>query len=264
MNIAIELENVSKSFNGEKSKEISVLRNLTLSNESGSFVSVIGPSGCGKSTILNLLAGIVPPTSGTIKIHGQIMEKINPELISVAFQEPALYPWKIVRENIEFPMFLRHVSKEKRRESVDKYINLVGLTGFEHHLPSELSGGMQQRVAIARALVTETPVLLMDEPFASLDEQTRLILANELTRIWMRTKRTIVLVTHSLIEAAYLSDLIVVLTNRPARIMEVIRVDVPRPRVFESSELSIIRSKLWNILSKEAMGVFETGVREKG
>ena len=257
MSIAIELEKVSKSFIGEKSRNIDVLSNISVSIESSSFVSIIGPSGCGKSTILNLLAGIIPPTSGRIKVHGQILDKIRPELISVAFQEPALYPWKNIRENIEFPMFLRHIQKDERKETVKKYIKLVGLTGYERHLPNELSGGMQQRVALARALVMETPILLMDEPFGALDEQTRLILADELTRIWMQTKKTIVLVTHSLIEAAYLSDIIVVLTNKPSQIQEVIKVDVPRPRVFESEDLSKIRSRLWSILSREAMRVFE-------
>lgn len=238
-----------------------MLTDITLSIESGSFVSIIGPTGCGKSTILNVLAGIISPSSGRVKVHGQALEGISPELISVAFQEPALYPWKTVRQNIEFPMFLRHIPKEKRKQSVDKYVKLVGLSGFEHHLPNELSGGMQQRTALARALAMETPVLLMDEPFGALDEQTRLILADELTRIWLQTKRTIILVTHSLIEAAYLSDVIVVLTNKPARIKEVIKVEAPRPRVFESTELIKIRSRLWNLLSKEAMRAFETGAQ---
>ncbi len=242
---------VSKSFGSKEAGRVQVLEDFSLKVPEGSFVTVIGPSGCGKSTILNLIAHIEEPTSGEIKIKGKIVNRMNPSVVSMVFQEPALFPWQTVRGNVEFPLKVKHIPRTERGMKTKRYIDLVGLSGWEDRFPHELSGGMQQRVSIARALAMETPVLLMDEPFGALDEQTRLLLSDELTRIWTETKKTIIFVTHSLLEAAYLSDIIIVLTSRPARVQDLIQVTMDRPREIESSELGEIRTRMWRHLSRQ-------------
>lgn len=252
----IELENVTKSFMAKDGKSRTVIEDLSLAINEGNFATLIGPSGCGKSTILNMMACVVKPTGGSVKIASKEVDQMNPQLVSMVFQEPALFPWKTTMGNVEFPLVLKHVSRTEREAKAQKYIELVGLAGFENHHPSELSGGMQQRVSIARALAMETPILLMDEPFGALDEQTRLFLSNELTRIWIETKKTIVFVTHSLLEAAYLSDVIFVLSHRPTQIEEKIEVTTKRPRDIESEEISAIRAKMWRHLSRQSTRQF--------
>src|SRR6202012_507224 len=200
----------------------------------GRFVVLVGPSGCGKSSLLMMLAGLRHPTSGTILVSGAPIDHPDPNRVGVVFQEPSLFPWLTAEENVEFPLALRGVPKKERRAKAQEALRLVGLEGFGSRYPHELSGGMRQRVSIARGLVQDPPVLLMDEPFAALDEQTRMAMGDELLRIWSETRKTVVFVTHSLTEAVYLADEVMVMSARPGRIIDRIQVDLPRPRRYET------------------------------
>lgn len=193
------------------------------------FVSVVGPSGCGKSTFLFMLAGLEEITTGDILLEGKPVQGPDPKQ-ALVFQEYLLFPWRTVRQNIAFGPEVRGLPEHRTDELVRKYINLVGLAGFEHSYPYELSGGMKQKVAIARALANEPRVILMDEPFASLDALSREILQQELLAIWALTEATVIFVTHSISEAVFLSDRVAVLTKRPGRIKEMVAIDLPRPR----------------------------------
>jgi NitT/TauT family transport system ATP-binding protein len=235
-----------------KSSTLKVLEDISLDIEAGTFFTLIGPSGCGKSTLINSIAGLLIPTRGEVIVDNQRITQPSPEKMAMVFQESTLLPWKTVHANVEFPLEVKGVPKVQRREASAKYLDLVGLASFMDYFPSQLSGGMQQRVAIARALAQGSEILLMDEPFGALDEQTRIILGKELTKIWQTAKRTIVFVTHSLLEAAYLSDTIAVMSARPTSIKEIVNIDIPRPREPEGVELAEIRRKLWNEISEEA------------
>jgi len=216
----------------------------------GEFLTIIGPSGCGKTTLLNILAGLLKPTRvGTIEVEGRPVVGPNPEKVALVFQDSGLLYWRTARANVEFGLEIRGEPKKERARLADDYLRLVGLDGFADKYPSQLSGGMKQRVALARALVLETPILLMDEPFGALDEQTRLLMAEELLRICSDGRRTVVLVTHSLQEAALLSDRIIVLSSRPAVIRGIIEPESPRPRGGDSVEK--IREDLWSVLRDE-------------
>jgi NitT/TauT family transport system ATP-binding protein len=229
---------------------IEALHDVSLEIRNGEFFTVIGPSGCGKSTFLNIIAGLIKPTNGRVLIEGYEVKSPIPGKISYVFQNPLLLPWRTVLDNVAFGLEMQGIKKEERYRKAKELIGLVGLAGFEKMYPSEISGGMQQRVAIARALAVEPSVLLMDEPFGSLDEQTRLNLGMELTRIWMTTKKTIVFVTHSLAEAAFLSDRIALMSRRPGRIIKVIEVDLDHPRSPESPEVQRVRAELWKLLKE--------------
>ena len=245
----ISVRGVSKTFTASDRKELLIIDNVSVDINDGEFVTIIGPSGCGKSTLLNIMSGLMQPDKGEILVDGRAMNRPRPEALSMVFQDPGVFPWRDVRGNVEFPLELRHVGKARRRELSAKFISLVGLSGFERFHPGQLSGGMQQRVNLARALVTEPEILLMDEPFGALDELSRLKMANELTSIWEKTKLTVVFVTHSLTEAAYLSDRIIVSSPRPSRIKSIIDVKTPRPRDFEDEELVVVKKKLWDMLA---------------
>ncbi len=223
----IEAENVRKVFAARK--KITALESLSINIARNEFVSIIGPSGCGKSTFLLLLAGLEQYSGGRIHIDGKPVEGPDPKR-AIVFQEYLLFPWRTVRKNIEFGPQVRKVPGEERKRISERYIRLVGLEGFENRYPHELSGGMKQRVAIARALANEPTVLLMDEPFGALDALTREMLQLELLRIWQEAKCTVVFVTHSISEAVYLSDRVVVMSNRPGRILADMAIDLPRPR----------------------------------
>jgi len=232
---------------------LEVIQKVDLSIKKGSFFTLIGPSGCGKSTLLSIISGMVTPSDGKVILDGNPITRPNPTKIAMVFQEANLYPWKTVAKNVEFGLELRKVPKLERKERAEKYLDLVGISQFRDYYPIQISGGMQQRVSIARALALETELIMMDEPFGALDEQARLILGAELTSIWQKTGKTIVFVTHSLTEAAYLSDEIVIMSARPGRIKEIIVNDVKRPRDPESSELAKIRQRLWSQISAEAL-----------
>lgn len=236
-----------------RAERVVALEHFDLEVRAGEFLSVLGPSGCGKSTFLSILAGLAEKSGGSIRIDGRPLEGINANQ-GVVFQGYALFPWRTVLENIEVGLEIRGVGKAERRERAREYLELVGLGGVGARYPHEISGGMKQRVAIARALVYEPEVLLMDEPFAALDAQTREILQAELLRIWDARKKTIVFITHSLDEAIFLSDRIAVMTHRPGRVKEILEVPLPRPRPAElrnSEEFVHLRQRAWEVLKDE-------------
>ncbi|OCS49947.1 ABC transporter ATP-binding protein [Ralstonia pickettii] len=234
-------------------EDVAVLRDFDLDIRDGEFLSVLGPSGCGKSTFLSILAGLTDRTGGSIRIDGQPLAGINPQQ-GVVFQGYALFPWRTVLENIEVGLEIRGVPKAERRRIAQEHLELVGLTGAGARYPHEISGGMKQRVAIARSLAYKPDVLLMDEPFAALDAQTREILQGELLRIWEQYRKTIVFITHSLDEAIFLSDRIAVMTRRPGTVKQILEVPLPRPRLPElrnSEAFVALRQQAWDILKDE-------------
>ncbi len=213
---------------------VEAVRDVTLAVGRGEFVSLIGPSGCGKSTLLRLAADVIAPTTGTVSVLGRPpAEARRARDFCVVFQDPVLLPWRTVESNVWLPLEIARWPAARRRERALELIHLVGLTGFERARPAQLSGGMRQRVAIARALALQPSLLLMDEPFAAVDELTRDRLNDELLRIWERTGAAVLFVTHSLEEAVYLSDRVVVLTRRPGRVAADLAIDLPRPRSRE-------------------------------
>jgi NitT/TauT family transport system ATP-binding protein len=203
---------------------------LTFDVRAGEFLSLIGPSGCGKSSALRAIGGLLRPASGVVRLDGDEVCRPMPTKVAYVFQDLALFPWRSARRNVEVPLELRGMARRDRRARADELLATVGLADVGDRLPAQLSGGMRQRVAIARALASDADILLLDEPFAALDEQTRLVLGAELLRLLEEQGKTVVFVTHSLHEAAYLSDRIVVMSPRPATIKEVITVPLPRPR----------------------------------
>ncbi|SMF36396.1 NitT/TauT family transport system ATP-binding protein [Tistlia consotensis] len=233
------------------------LEDIRLDIAPGRFVVIVGPSGCGKSSLLMMLAGLVAPTAGRIVCGGRALTAPDPDLVGVVFQEASLYPWLTAQENVEFPLSLRRVPRAERTQRARDKLALVGLAGFEDRYPHELSGGMKQRVSIARGLVQNPPVLLLDEPFAALDEQTRISMGDELLRIWEQTGKTVVFVTHSLTEAAYLADQIVVMSARPGRIVDRVEVDLPRPRTYAmmgTPRFAELRQRIWEQIRSQADG----------
>jgi len=238
------------------------LQDVSFTVNAGEFLTIVGPSGCGKSTMLDLIAGLAVPTSGKLYLDGRPIEK--PALDrGFVMQGYALFPWRTVRANVEFGLQIKKVPRKERREIAERYLRLVNLTGFADRYPYELSGGMKQRVAIARALACDPEVLLMDEPFAALDAQTRETLQDELLRIWEETKKTIVFVTHSIDEAVALADRIVVMTSGPGRVREIVEVPLPRPRrvanIKATPDFMRIRYRVWELLQGEVQEAREVG-----
>ena len=259
MNAKIEARAVSKTYvssrNGER---VEALRDVSFSLEPHEFVSIVGPSGCGKSTLLSLVAGFVAPSAGEVLEDGVPIAGPDPRR-GVVFQDYALFPWRTVLGNVEFGPLARGASRETMRATAQRYIELVGLAGFEQRYPHELSGGMRQRCALARLLANEPDVWLMDEPLAAVDLQTRNILQDELLRLWgdgeERTQRRAVLfVTHGIDEAVYLSDRVLVLGRRPGRIKEVVTIDLPRPRKSLRNSAAAGRhiDYIWGLIRDEA------------
>jgi NitT/TauT family transport system ATP-binding protein len=236
----LEIKNVTKTFsvNDDKGKRRDVLAidNVNLSIEEGQFICFVGPSGCGKSTLLNIIAGLEKPTSGQLIMNGQQISETGPDRIMV-FQENALFPWLSVIDNVEFGLKMAGLEKEKRRKISMHYLDMMDLRKFAKSYTYQLSGGMKQRVAIARALVMDPDILLMDEPFAALDSQTRDLLLVELQLIWAKTRKTIIFVTHNITESICLGDKVIVFTKRPAKIKKEITIDYRRPRLTEDSNL---------------------------
>jgi len=235
------------------SERVRVLEGFDLDVRDGEFLSVLGPSGCGKSTFLGILAGLTERTGGRIAINGQPLAGINRNQ-GVVFQGYALFPWLSVLDNIAVGLEIRGIGKAERRRTAHEYLELVGLHGFADRYPHEISGGMKQRVAIARSLAYRPDVLLMDEPFAALDAQTREVLQGELLRIWEQYRKTIVFITHSLEEAVYLSDRVAVMTQRPGRIKDIIDIPLARPRLAQvrhTAEFAALRQRAWEVLKDE-------------
>jgi NitT/TauT family transport system ATP-binding protein len=249
----IQARNVTLSFKPKNREPVTALNSFTIEVSKGEFVSIVGPSGCGKSTFLNIVLGLIKPDTGEIQLNGTPIKGPGQERAMV-FQEFGLLPWRTVAANVELGLELKGVPATQRAERAAELIKLVGLAGFERHYPHELSGGMKQRVGLARALATEPEVLLMDEPFAALDAQTRDLMQAELLQIWERTKKTVLFVTHSIEEAAYLSDRVIVMTARPGRTKCVLKINLPRPRDYEMrlcAEFNDIKADIWNTLKDE-------------
>ncbi len=243
----ITISGLGKSFDG-----LQALKNLALEVEDGEFMAIVGPTGCGKTTLLNLVAGLEKPSEGRIKINGEVVERpgFNRGMI---FQEGGLLPWRTVAENVALGLEIKGQDGDAIKQRVQHYIDMVGLRGFEDSYPSELSGGMAQRTALARVLAYDPEILLMDEPFASVDALTREKLQNELLRIWSGTNKTILFVTHSIDEAVYLADRVAVMTARPGAIKTVIEIPRSRPRegTKGSAEFAELRERVWEFLKGE-------------
>jgi NitT/TauT family transport system ATP-binding protein len=251
--VKLEIKDVTKSFyrnDGKQSTLINAIENIDLAVNDGEFVCLVGPSGCGKSTLLNILAGLDNPTKGQVVLNGRQISGTGPDRIMV-FQENALFPWMKVIDNVEFGLKIAKVEKIKRREIAMQYLDMMQLTKYAEAYVYQLSGGMKQRVSIARALVLDPEVLLMDEPFAALDSQTRDLLLVELQLIWAKTNKTIIFVTHNIIESVCLGDRVVVFTNRPGKIKKNIKIDYRRPRLTEDDNLKDFQRQVLYELKSE-------------
>ncbi len=245
------IKNVSKTYNHANSV-VKTLSDINLEIDDGEFVCLLGPSGCGKTTLLNIIAGLDKPDEGYVLLDNKPIYDTGPDRI-VIFQEGALFPWLNVIDNVEFGLKIAGVDKAKRRELAIHYLQLMHLDKFADYYVHQLSGGMKQRVAIARSLVMDPEVLLMDEPFAALDAQTRDLLLVELQLLWQKTKKTIVFVTHNIAESVCLADKVVVFTYRPARIKKEIRIDYRRPRLIEDANLSRYTHEIVEALKGEVL-----------
>ena len=251
--VKLEIKDVTKSFyrnEGKQSTLINAIEDINLAVNNGEFICLVGPSGCGKSTLLNILAGLDNPTKGQVVLNGRPISGTGPDRIMV-FQENALFPWMKVIDNVEFGLKIAKVEKIKRREIAMQYLDMMQLKKFAESYVYQLSGGMKQRVSIARALVLDPEVLLMDEPFAALDSQTRDLLLVELQLIWAKTNKTIIFVTHNIIESVCLGDRVVVFTNRPGKIKKNIKIDYRRPRLTEDDNLKDFQRQILYELKSE-------------
>jgi len=246
----VTLDGISLSYKTNDGSRLLALDNINLEVKSGEFLCIVGPSGCGKSTLLHLIAGLQPATSGRVLIDDKQVEGTGTDRILI-FQELGLFPWLTVGQNVEFGMKMKGISKAERNEKTDYYLRLVHLAQFKDSYTHQLSGGMRQRVALARALASEPDVLLMDEPFAALDAQTRDLLHDELERIWSETGRTIIFVTHNVREAVRLGDRVALLTFRPGRVKREFLIDLPRPRQLEDVTVAKSAREILNDLREE-------------
>ncbi|SFA80991.1 NitT/TauT family transport system ATP-binding protein [Cohnella sp. OV330] len=250
---AFSVKRGSKPFKAE-SQPVYALQDINLEVRQGEFMVIVGPSGCGKSTLLDLLAGLTKPGGGQILLDGQAISGPNLDR-GIVFQQYALFPWKTALANVEFGLEAKGVGRRERRETAQRFIELVGLGGFEHRYPHELSGGMKQRIAIARSLAYDPEVLLMDEPFAALDAQTRETLQSELLRIWEATGKTIIFITHGIEEAVYLGQRVAIMTSRPGRIKRVIDIPFESRRSEEdlrsNPDFVKLRHEIWELLKDE-------------
>jgi len=248
----IVVESVSKRY-VTSSGPIEALHDVSLSVGAGEFCTLIGPSGCGKSTLLGMLGGLVTADTGRLLVDGRPVNGPDPRRVATVFQDAGLFPWRTALENVEFGLELQGVPRERRRAVATELLGPLGLRDFAEKYPRELSGGMRQRVAIGRALAIDTQIILMDEPFGALDEQTRLLMGEWLLDIWRRTRKTVVFVTHSLHEALALSTRVMVMTARPGRIKRVLELPMPYPRAMESAEMVALRTTLWSGIRDESL-----------
>ena len=248
----ILVEGVTKRYL-TSSGPVEALRDVSLVVEEGAFCTLIGPSGCGKSTLLGMLGGLVAPDQGRLLVEGSPVTGPDPRRVATVFQEAGLFPWRTTLQNVEFGLELQGVPAERRRKAATELLGPLGLGGFAEKYPRELSGGMKQRVAIGRALALDAKILLMDEPFGALDEQTRVLMGEWLLDIWRRTRKTVIFVTHSLHEALFLSTRVAVMTARPGRIKATLDLTMEYPRSMESSEMVTLRAKLWSEIREESL-----------
>jgi NitT/TauT family transport system ATP-binding protein len=252
-NSLLRVEGLHKQFVTRDGPVIAV-EEMSFSVVPGEFVSIIGPSGCGKSTVFNIIGGLLGDYEGRVTVAGETISGTHPA-IGMVFQEESTFPWRTVVENVAFPLEIAGVPKAQRLEQAAHFVELVGLHGFERRYPSELSGGMRQRVAIARTLASKPRILLMDEPFAALDEQTRLLLGDKVLQIQQELKQTTLLITHNLTEAVQLSDRVLVMTYRPGRLKRTVDIDLPHPRdseVVSSEAFGHYVAEIWHDLREEA------------
>jgi ABC-type nitrate/sulfonate/bicarbonate transport system ATPase subunit len=238
-----------------RQEEVIALDGIDLEIGDDEFLTVLGPSGCGKTTLLNIVASFETATGGEVRVDGEPVRKPGPDR-GVVFQEYALFPWLTVQQNVEFGLRERGTPRSERKERVRRQIASVGLSGFERRYPHELSGGMRQRVALARVLVNDPKILLMDEPFAALDAQTRSMMQQELLGVWSAERRTAIFITHNIEEAVLLGDRVVVMTARPGRIKEIVAIELPRPRDVTSAEFNEIRRRIGALLEDEVQAAF--------
>ena len=248
----IVVEGVTKRYL-TSSGPVEALHDVSLTVEEGAFCTLIGPSGCGKSTLLGMLGGLVAPDQGRLLVDGRPVTGPDPRRVATVFQEAGLFPWRTTLQNVEFGLELQGVPAERRRKTATDLLGPLGLAGFAEKYPRELSGGMKQRVAIGRALALDAKILLMDEPFGALDEQTRVLMGEWLLDIWRRTRKTVIFVTHSLHEALFQSTRVAVMTARPGRIKATLDLTMEYPRSMESSEMVTLRAKLWSEIREESL-----------
>jgi NitT/TauT family transport system ATP-binding protein/sulfonate transport system ATP-binding protein len=248
----IVVEGVSKRYL-TRTGPVEALAEVSLGVRGGEFCTIIGPSGCGKSTLLGMLGGLVAPDRGRVLVEGRPLTAPDPRRVATVFQDPGLFPWRTALENVEFGLELRGVPAARRRAIAGDLLGHLGLRPFAGKYPRELSGGMRQRVAIARALAIDTAIVLMDEPFGALDEQTRLLMGEWLLEVWRQTRKTVIFITHSLQEAVALSTRVVVMTARPGRIKSVLELALDHPRSPEAPEVVALRAKLWGEIRDESL-----------
>ena len=243
-------------FQPRTNTRLIALDGVNLQVMDGEFVSVVGPSGCGKTTFLSVVDGLIAASAGRILVDGEVVTKPGPDR-AVVFQDASLLPWRTVLGNVVYGLECIGVGAREAKERASSFIELVGLAGFEQHYPYELSGGMQQRVTLARALVMDPKILLMDEPFASLDAQTREVMQEELLRIWVKAKKTVLFVTHQIDEAIYLSDRVAVFSGRPGKVKEIIPVAIERPRALglkREARFHAIEDRIWGLIEEDVKG----------
>jgi NitT/TauT family transport system ATP-binding protein len=252
-NAILAVDNITKRFETPEGV-VTAVDGVSLSVAPGEFVGIIGPSGCGKSTLFNIIGGLLDDYDGTVKVAGDLVRGPHPA-IGMIFQEESTFPWRTVIDNVAFPLEIAGLAKRERYERAKHFVSLVGLDGFERRYPAELSGGMRQRVSMARTLAAEPKIMLMDEPFASLDEQTRLLLGDKVLQIQQQLKQTTLLITHNITEAVQLSDRILVMTYRPGKLKRMVKLDLPRPRTSEivsSEAFGRYVAQIWSDLREEA------------
>jgi NitT/TauT family transport system ATP-binding protein len=253
--IALQASGIRKSY-AKNGQALEILDIERFAAREGEFITIIGPSGCGKSTLLHIMGGFIKAEAGRIEVYGREVSDPGPDR-GMMFQEFSLFPWKTVAGNIAWGLEVQGMTRDKIEEIVQRQLDMIGLADFRNHYPAELSGGMKQRAALARVLAFDPKVLLMDEPFGALDAQTRELMQEELTRLWERTGKTIVFVTHDIEEAVYLGDRVVVLSARPGRIREEVKIDLPRPRALEikkSTQCHEYRNHIWDLIRSESRG----------
>jgi NitT/TauT family transport system ATP-binding protein len=251
--MTLELKNLRKTYtDGSGEASVEALSTINLTVRQGEFLSVVGPSGCGKSTMLRIIAGLEQPTTGSVCINGEQLAEPSGR-VGFVFQEYALFPWRTVSENVEFGLEVKNIPRAERRRMALEYIREFGMGGFEDTYPKELSGGMKQRVAIARTLITDPSIILMDEPFGSLDSQTRNALQEFLLAVWQNSHKTIIFVTHNIDEAVFLSQRVIGFSSRPGSIKLALDLNLPTPRDRTSSDFNRYRKEILGFLQQESM-----------
>jgi NitT/TauT family transport system ATP-binding protein len=257
MSVKLEAQDIRLEYQQPRThSRLVALDGINLQIMDGEFVSIVGPSGCGKTTFLSVVDGLIPATSGRILVDGKVVTRPGPDR-AVVFQDASLLPWRTVLNNVLYGLECLGMAKREANEQAERFIAMVGLRGFEHHFPYELSGGMQQRVNLARALVMDPQILLMDEPFAALDAQTRELMQEELLHIWAQAKKTVLFITHQIDEAIYLSDRVVVFSGRPGKVKETITVDIERPRKLRlkrEPRFHKIEDQVWSLIEDDVKG----------